>query len=133
MAAGPTVVVAGLLRRGDRVLLGHRHPDRINVPNVWDLPGGHVEPGEALPTTLVRELREELGVEVAEPSGAAWETLHAVGVELHVFLVDRWRGEPTNAAPDEHDEIRWVAASDLPTLQLAHDSYEAMLRRAIAT
>lgn len=39
-------VVAGLLVRGTEVLLGHRSPGRRWYPDVWDLPGGHVEDGE---------------------------------------------------------------------------------------
>ena len=40
------MLVAGVLVRGAEVLLGHRSPHRRWYPDVWDLPGGHVEPGE---------------------------------------------------------------------------------------
>ena len=39
-------MVAGVLVRGTEVLLGHRSPGRRWYPDVWDLPGGHVEPGD---------------------------------------------------------------------------------------
>jgi 8-oxo-dGTP pyrophosphatase MutT (NUDIX family) len=39
---------------------------------------------------------------------------------MHAFLVTRWDGEPVNAAPDEHDDLRWFHPSDLPDLNLAH-------------
>ncbi len=55
-------VVAGVLVRGDTVLMCHRSPHRRWYPGVRDLPGGHVEPGEDEPAALARELREELGV-----------------------------------------------------------------------
>lgn len=55
-------VVAGALVAGDRLLLCHRSPTRRWYPNVWDLPGGHVEAGESEPEALRRELYEEIGV-----------------------------------------------------------------------
>lgn len=59
------MVVGALVDHG-RVLLGHRHPSRRWYPDVWDLPGGHVEQGESEVAALVRELREELDVRVRE-------------------------------------------------------------------
>lgn len=40
-------------------------------------------------------------------------------IEMHAFVVDRWDGEPVNAAPDEHDLIRWFGCSELAELTLA--------------
>jgi 8-oxo-dGTP diphosphatase len=60
-------VVARLLVRDGQVLLCHRSPDREWCPNVWDLPGGHVENGETGVDALVRELAEELGIAADVP------------------------------------------------------------------
>ena len=54
----PRIVMAVLVR-DDCVLLGHRHPERSWYPDVWDLPGGHVEDGEAPAAALRRELSED--------------------------------------------------------------------------
>ena len=56
-----------ILRAGDSVLMCHRHPAREWFPDVWDFPGGHVEPDETPQQALVRELDEELGVTIAAP------------------------------------------------------------------
>src|SRR6266704_2768851 len=58
----PRLGCAGLIRRGDQVLLGKRNKE----PNrgLWVLPGGGVEFGESFATTLERELREEAGIGV---------------------------------------------------------------------
>lgn len=127
----PVRVVAGLLRRDDQVLLCHRHPRRANYPDVWDLPGGHVDAGESLSETLHRELAEELGITVDPPTAPAWMTLAADGLELSIYLIDTWEGEPHNASPDEHDDIRWVTIDDMTQLDLAHPSYVELVREAL--
>jgi mutator protein MutT len=116
----PVRVVAGVLRRDRQILMCHRRPERARWPDVWDLPGGHVDVGESLAVALVRELDEELGIQIEPPVGPPWTTLRANTLEVNIYLVDRWRGEPRNAAIDEHDDLRWVTADDLPDLDLAH-------------
>lgn len=41
-------------------------------------------------------------------------------LDMHAFLVTRWEGEPVNAAPEEHDDLRWFRPSDLADLNMAH-------------
>ena len=57
-------VATAVLVNSDRVLLCHRHPNRSWYPNVWDVPGGHIEDAETPAEAVVRELREELGVTI---------------------------------------------------------------------
>ena len=125
-------IVAALLRSGEQLLLCHRTPDRANYPNVWDLPGGHVEEGETPARALSRELAEELGIDVQVREDQHWTTLRAEGIELEIFVVDEWTGVPQNLAPDEHDDIRWVTSGEVSLLELAHPSYLETLRRALA-
>ena len=116
------VVVCALVREG-QVLPVHRSPDRRAYPNVWDLPGGHVETGESELAALVRELHEELGVEIARGSVALLCRLEAgrggESVLLSAWLVGDWKGTPTNLARDEHDQIQWFSLGELPPL--AHE------------
>jgi 8-oxo-dGTP pyrophosphatase MutT (NUDIX family) len=62
---------------------------------------------------LVRELDEELGIRIEPPEQPPWETVQADGVELNVFIIDRWEGDPRNAATDEHDDMRRVGSRDI--------------------
>lgn len=127
------IVTAALVRDG-RVLLVHRSPDRRAYPNVWDLPGGHVEPGETELVALAREVREELGVRIA--TGTAVPLCRfEVGaddeaVRLVAWLVGEWEGTPVNFAPEEHDDMRWFPIDALPPL--AHERVSRVLTNAMA-
>ncbi|WP_208104104.1 NUDIX domain-containing protein [Modestobacter roseus] len=118
-------VVTGALVRPGCVLLTHRSPDRRWYPDVWDLPGGHVDDGETELQALRRELREELAVEAQgiDPAPLARVEDPAADLRLGLWVVRDWVGTPVNACPDEHDEIRWVGAGELPHLALAHPQY----------
>ena len=117
----------GALFRQQQVLLCHRSPDRRWYPDVWDFPGGHVEDGETPRSALVRELREELGIE-AHPGAVPDDHVVAGDVHLSVWRLDSWAGEPVNAAPDEHDDLRWFSLADVLQLRLAHPGYPDLLR-----
>jgi mutator protein MutT len=127
-------VVVGALVRGDQVLLVHRRPDKRAHPNVWDLPGGHIEPGESELRALTRELHEELGVQMAPASASPLCRLTAGPAEeparLSAWLVRDWHGMPTNVAPEEHDDIGWFGLAELPPL--AHTPVHRALVKALA-
>lgn len=127
-----TVYAGAVVIAADRVLLGHRAAERAEYPDVWDLPGGHVEVDESPRAALARELREELSIDAV--IGAPWRRLvdDALGAELSIWLVREWRGNIVNAAPDEHSELRWCGAAELSGLPLAHPSLHTLLLDALA-
>ena len=118
MAAQIPISVAALVRDGF-VLLVHRHPSRQRYPDCWDLVGGHVESGELPHQAVGRECLEELGVLVHDPVPIPM-TVSDPALDMHAFLVTRWDGEPVNAAPEEHDDLRWFRPSDLAGLKMAN-------------
>lgn len=132
-------VGALVVRRDDEplVLLGKRAAGRAFYPDVWDVPGGHCEPGETPEQTLVRELQEEIGV-----TPTAWRPLgelrgqtlgHDPPLVLHLYAVTAWTGTPHNRLPEEHAEIAWFTVEDACRLPLAHPTYPALFRRLVPT
>lgn len=104
-------VVAAVIRRKDSVLIDKRRADGL-LGGLWEFPGGKVEAGEDLHSALVREIKEELGVElmVCESLGTYKHAYTHFKVVVFVFSGDIIQGEPAALAADE---IQWVAIPDL--------------------
>lgn len=128
----PHEVVAALIIRSQRILLGHRSAGRAFYPDVWDVFGGHVEPGEARQQTLIRELQEELGITPTQ-----WSYLEDISfsseasgqVTLNLYLVTDWDGTPENRQLEEHSVIDWFSLEQAIVLPLAHPDYPAIFAR----
>src|SRR5436190_12943346 len=78
------VVVAALVEREGRMLLAER-PAGVHLAGLWEFPGGKLEPGETPDAGLVRELREELGVEAHDLEPLTF--VHHRYPERHVLLL----------------------------------------------
>ncbi len=89
-----------ILRRGNRVLMCHRHPNREWMPDVWDFPGGHIEASETPQQALERELREELGVTIEPPERQPDAVLEfrEESVRLTIWILD-YNGPIENRCP----------------------------------
>lgn len=108
----PTLTVtAGVLRRGNTVLLTKRPADGL-LGGMWEFPGGKQEPGETLPECLSRELREELDIDVAvgEEMGVFKHAYSHFRVVLHTFECAIVGGEPR---PLASDGLEWVPVERL--------------------
>lgn len=99
------VAAAVILRPDGHFLLGQRGPDTV-YSGYWEFPGGKVEPGETPQQALIRELNEELGIEVRQIT--PWlrrEHVYAhAHVCLHFFRVKSWQGE---LQPKVHSALYW--------------------------
>jgi 8-oxo-dGTP diphosphatase len=93
-----THVAAGILEQNGRLLICRRRSDQPH-PGKWEFPGGKLEAGETPETALVRELREELGIEAGTPVEITRYEFAYPGRNpiLLVFLkVPSWTGEMVN-------------------------------------
>jgi 8-oxo-dGTP diphosphatase len=137
----PHEMVAALIIRSQLILLGQRSRTRVFYPEVWDVFGGHVEPGEQQHQTLVRELQEELGI-----TPTKWTYLETINLTppshlnepsdhltLHLYLVTDWEGIPANCQPDEHSAIGWFSLTQATQLNLADPSYPRLFARCLAS
>ncbi len=122
------VAVGVLRRRDDRLLLQQRLPGKP-CAGQWEFPGGKIESGESPSCALRRELREELGVEVAAVAlqpllELPFDYAHA-SVHLAVFLVD-FTGE---AVGREGQRTCWLTTAEIrrrDILQAVHPILDAL-------
>ncbi|WP_328319421.1 (deoxy)nucleoside triphosphate pyrophosphohydrolase [Streptomyces sp. NBC_00388] len=113
------VVVGGALYDRGRLLAARRSAPP-ELAGRWELPGGKLEPGESAEQALVRELREELGVEAEPLERIPGEWPLGRGLVLHVWTARLTSGE---ARPlEDHDELRWLGPDEIDTVDwLAQD------------
>ena len=106
------VVAAALFDRTGRVLIAQR-PAGKALAGRWEFPGGKVAAGESERDALLRELREELGIEViaARPFMRLTHAYEERDVELSLWIVERFAGEPRSL---DAQTLKWVAAAQLP-------------------
>jgi 8-oxo-dGTP diphosphatase len=111
----PIVLVAAcaLIDIDGRVLLARR-PEGKKMAGLWEFPGGKVDPGETPEAALIRELREELGIDVAQnclaPFAFASHGYPQFHVLMPLFLCRRWKGLVTAR---EGQALTWVAPEKL--------------------
>ena len=104
-------VVAGILRKGDRILVGLR-PEGHSLGGLWEFPGGKIERGESPERALVRELQEELDIE-AEIGELKLSHTHSYGdvnILILFYEVRFWKGEVKAV---HHVELDWILPSQL--------------------
>lgn len=106
---GCQVVVAGALIAGGSVLLAQRRRPP-ELAGLWELPGGKVVPGETEPEALVRELREELGIDVVVLDRLGEDVSIGAALVLRAYRVEQTAG---TLHPHDHGALRWVTATEL--------------------
>lgn len=70
---------------------------------------------------------EEIGVNVPAPADDCHFRLSTNDFDMRAWVITDWTGDPTNASPDEHDEIAWFSEPQAKSLGLAHSSYLSLI------
>ena len=116
----PTVLVVAvaLIDVDGRVLIAKR-PEGKQLAGLWEFPGGKVEPGERPEGALIRELREELGIEVTESCLAPFVFASHAYPDFHLlmplYLCRRWSGV---VVAHEHSALAWVKPAKLSDYEM---------------
>jgi 8-oxo-dGTP diphosphatase len=107
------VVACALIDIDGRVLICQR-PQGKQLAGLWEFPGGKVEPGETPEAALIREMDEELGVQIKQACLApfvfashAYESFHLL---MPLYLCRRWEGLVERR---EHEALAWVTPNQM--------------------
>lgn len=118
-------VVAAIIEQNGKILLAQR-PLHADQAGLWEFAGGKVEQGESQPQALIRELREELGIEAQPARYIASHQREVSGriIHLHAWYVPVYAGE---IVANEHSALAWclpeeafaysLAPADIPLLE----------------
>ncbi|WP_219821776.1 8-oxo-dGTP diphosphatase MutT [Sneathiella aquimaris] len=115
MSSLPTVLVVAvaLVDDDNRVLIAQR-PEGKSMAGLWEFPGGKVETGETPENALIRELKEELSIDVTAaclaPFTFASHTYEAFHLLMPLYVCRRWAGTPK---PVERQTLKWVRANQM--------------------
>ena len=109
-----TLVVACALVDADKRVLIAQRPEGKALAGLWEFPGGKVAPGERPEQALIRELHEELGIDVSEPCLAPLTFASHRYPDFHLlmplYVCRRWEGI---VQPQENQRITWVRPNKL--------------------
>ena len=112
------VVACGLVDADGRVLVAQRPPERA-MAGMWEFAGGKIEAGETPESALVRELAEELGIDVTHeclaPLSFASHGYEAFHLLMPLYVCRKWTGNVTGR---EGQNLKWVFPRDLYDLDM---------------
>lgn len=114
----PIAVTCALIFHHEKILTAQRS-SKMDLPSLWEFPGGKVEAGESQTACIIREIKEELGIqiEVLERVGEFdYSYSEELAIRLIPFLAIWKSGEIILL---EHEQISWVGKSDLNMLKWA--------------
>lgn len=115
-----------ILERDDGCILLMRRCHTGYQDGNYNLPSGHVEDGELPRAAMVREAKEEIGIDVAEDdlefAHMSYRPKHdETGNRVDLFFyAKQWSGEIINAEPDKCDDLKWTDPDDLPRNTTPH-------------
>ena len=115
MSQTSVIVVGAAIVRGDSVLCARRSAP-AHLAGKWEFPGGKVEAGESDADAVVRECREELGVEVTVGARVGADARIDDRFTLRVFLARLRAGQPEPAPLEDHDRLAWIPRGELSAL-----------------
>lgn len=119
----------GIILKNRRLLVA-----RSKNKDIFNTPGGKLEQGETSQAALIRELKEEIKIDVSEDDLKNFGTFYAQAsgqeektIRMDTFIVERWKGEIT---PDsEIEELRWINSKDAEEISLGSIFHHEVIPR----
>lgn len=125
------VTTAGAVVKNNKILVVKRASDDDSYPNLWELPSGKKEPLEKVTDSVVREVFEETGLKVK-----VLDTIFSFNFSIEkeseikdftqiIFAVETV-GENQVELSGEHQEFKWIAESELDSLNISEETKEGI-------
>ena len=129
------VVVGGALLNDNKILIVQRASDEDIFPGMWELPSGKKEPMEDVNKALVREFKEETGldVEVGDPIGVinySWEKEDEIRDATQINFVVTLVGGPDVKLSSEHQNFAWITKDEINNYEISKETKE-IIRKAL--
>jgi 8-oxo-dGTP diphosphatase len=124
-----------IINSKNQILLGKRSKSSPFYPSIWGLPGGLVDYGETLENAAMREVKEEVGVDIKilKRSSNVYESLpneeckfHSVGIPFYAKIIS---GEPKPL--DETSEVGWFKFIEIEKMKLAYNHKEILKKEGL--
>lgn len=109
-------VVAAIIERGGRFLVGKRSPHKQSAPGYWCAVCGRIEDGESQADAVVREVHEEVGLSVRAVEKVAECDTHDGSALIHWWFAAPLDDASAVLLGDEHTELRWVTLDEMRAL-----------------
>lgn len=114
-----------ILEKEGKILIARRCNTGYEDGN-YQVPAGHVEEGELPTDALIREAKEEIGIDITpadfQLSHVSYRPKHdETGDRIDFFFIVRsWNGDVTNTEPDKCDDLKWISPTELPDNMTLH-------------
>ncbi len=119
-------ISAGIIKNGDKVLIGQRKfEDKFG--GKWEFPGGKVEPFEDSQICMIRELKEELDIDVMSINEFITYiyTDSISELTIHSYIIDKFLGSLKNL---EHEQLEWVKITELRNYDILDADMEIIIQ-----
>jgi len=120
------------LIKDNHILLARRYNTGYQDGN-YSVPAGHIDGGESVTTAMIREAKEEIGIEILAEDLVFAHVMHRITNRESAdffFFCRSWKGEPSICEPDKCDELKWAPVDQLPENTI--DYIQVAIKKAFA-
>ena len=108
-----------------------------NKFNFWTIPVGKVDKGDTIEETLIREIKEEVDIDIDDFEVVSMETRNykrkgkVVAVKQYLYKVTDWSGEVNNNEDEKHSDMKWMSLKDIKEMDDISHATKDMIRHFV--